>query len=91
MIFLLLDNQQVVNNMQCYFVDEDGQRCDKHQDECWCSPEHEKIWKEKNYGPNRPGQKPRPTIEQMKKRLLEMAKQAHIDATTDKNGQRRIG
>ena len=50
----------------------------------------EKIWKEKNYGLNREGVKARPTIEQIKQRLLEMAKQKHIENTTDKNGQRRI-
>lgn len=39
---------------QCYFVDENGVRCTKEQADCWCSPEHKKIWQEKQYGADLP-------------------------------------
>lgn len=36
---------------QCYYS-ESGIRCPNRQEDYWCSPEHEKIWKDNNYQGN---------------------------------------
>jgi len=55
---------------QCYYIDENGKRCEKEQYDYWCSEEHRINWQEKVYGQINGNQK----IEKAQRRLLEHAK-----------------
>lgn len=60
-------------SFQCYFVDNNNQRCKNEQEDCWCSQEHEQAWKVINYQDNRPKQQRQLSIKDIQKRLQEMA------------------
>lgn len=56
----------------------------------YCSKECHEAWANKNYGPGTREGKRRPTVDEMRMRLKEMAKQSYIKEKTDPNGQMRI-
>jgi|GEM_PF-3458719 len=59
---------------QCYFTDKEGKRCAREQADCWCSSEHEQVWKSENYQDFRPKGEHKLSVEEMQKRLKEMGK-----------------
>lgn len=71
-------------NYQCYYRHSDGTRCEKEQKQLWCSTNHRIAWQTKTY------KNARPTIEEMRKRLIDMKKQAHINQSIEANGQRKM-
>lgn len=75
---------------QCYYENDQGERCLNEQDSYWCSDEHKNAWQQKTYGLKKEGGKRRPTIAEMQKRLKEMARDAHVRDHTEESGQIRI-
>lgn len=74
---------------QCYYqtnIEDPKTRCEKYQENHWCSPLHEKLWKAKNYPPERR----QPTMDEMRARLRKMQIDARLKAMTNKDGQRKI-
>lgn len=69
-------------NLQCYYIKPDGKQCENRaQDEwggkldCWCSEEHHRLWKTANHVELDKEYRPKPTVTQMQKRLLELGRQ----------------
>lgn len=78
---------------QCYFVDENGDRCKKEQADCWCSPEHKKLEQASRYSSNRPRGQRQLTPAEMAEGFKEMAKKAREKEQLEKmdpNGQMKI-
>ena len=65
-----------IKTYQCYYI-ENGTRCEKQQEEYWCSIEHESLWKEENYQHKQERHKRRLTKEELiegMRRIQERAK-----------------
>lgn len=72
---------------QCYYVDENGDRCENVTNDCWCSPEHKDLEQRARYGDRRPRGQRNLSVEQMQEGFKEMAERARIRKMMQKDGQ----
>lgn len=61
---------------QCYYTNDLGERCNKRQQDMWCSEEHKSAWQENNYVDKRPRGEHKLSVEDMQQRLKQMKPRA---------------
>lgn len=74
---------------QCYYQ-LDGKQCQARQEEMWCSEKHRIAWQEENYR-DKPKEKRRLTMREMREKINQMGIEARLRAHTEKDGQVKIG